>query len=190
MISMILFITNLIIKFYNGFAIPKAFGKQASITKILLRGIFGIFSLTLTPLIAQIQEEDNSHNSDENNTHYGNNNSRKYKQKFRRHSTDLPHITDHNDNDDPTGVYVDTNYKPYNTTIRRSEKGLQLRTIESPTKKQKPPLPERKYKQEPFTVEPFKVEPLQTISEKKYDNSNHNLLLHYLLINAKEITHP
>ena len=33
MISMILFITNLIIKFYNAFAIHKAIGKQASITK-------------------------------------------------------------------------------------------------------------------------------------------------------------
>ena len=126
MISMILFITNLIIKFYNAFAIHKAIGKQASITKILLTRIFGIFSQTLTQLVAQIQEEDNSHNSDENNTHHGDNNSRKYKQKFRRHSTDLPHITDHNDNDEPTKLYVDTNYKHYNTTIRRTEKGLQL----------------------------------------------------------------
>ena len=73
MISMILFITNLIIKFYNAFAIHKAIGKQASMTKILLTGIFGIFSQTLTQLLAQIQEEDkNSHDSDENYTHYGN----------------------------------------------------------------------------------------------------------------------
>ena len=136
MISMILFITNLIIKFYNAFAIHKEIGKKASITKILLTGIFGIFSQTLTQLAAQIQEEDNSHDSDENNTQYRNNNSRKYKKKFHRHSTDLPHITDHNDNDEPTKVYVDTNYKHYNTTIRRTEKGLQLRTIESPTKQQ------------------------------------------------------
>ena len=163
---MILFITNLIIKFYNAFAIHKAIGKQASITRILLTGIFGIFSQTLTQLVAQIQEEDDSHNSDENNTYYGNNNSRKHKHTLRRHSTDLPHITEHNDNDEPIEVYVDTNYK-HNTTIRRTEKGLQLRTIESPTKKQKPPLPERKYKHEPFRVEPFKVEPLQTISENK-----------------------
>ena len=35
-INMILFITNLIIKFYNAFAIHKAIGKQASITKNLL----------------------------------------------------------------------------------------------------------------------------------------------------------
>ena len=35
MISMILFLTNLVIKFYNAFAIHKAIGKQASITKIL-----------------------------------------------------------------------------------------------------------------------------------------------------------
>ena len=109
MISMILFITNLIIKLYNAFAIHETIGKQASIKKILLTRIFGIFSQALTQLVAQIQEEDNSHNSDENNTHHRNNNSRKYKQKFRRHSTDLPHITDHNDNDEPTKLYVDTN---------------------------------------------------------------------------------
>ena len=162
MISMILFITNLIIKFFNAFPIHKAIGKQARITKILLTGIFEIFSQTLSQLIAQIQEEDDSHNSDENNTYYGNNNSRKHKHKFRRHSTDLPYIRDHNDNNEPTEVYVDTNYKHYNTTIRITEKGLQLRTIESPTKKQKPPLPERKYYHEPF-----RVEPLQTISKKK-----------------------
>ena len=129
MISMILFTTNLVIKFYNAFAIHKAIGKQASITKIVLTGIFGIFSQTLTQHVAQLQEEDDSHNSDENNTHCGNNNSRKYKRKFRRNSTDLPHITDHNDNDEPTEVYVDTNYKHHNTTIRKTEKGLQLRTI-------------------------------------------------------------
>ena len=70
MISMILFLTNLIIKFYNAFAIHKAIGKQASITKILLTGIFGIFSRTLTQLIAQIQEEETSHDSDENYSHY------------------------------------------------------------------------------------------------------------------------
>ena len=43
MISMIFFITNLIIKFYNAFAIHEAIGKQASITKILLTGIFEYF---------------------------------------------------------------------------------------------------------------------------------------------------
>ena len=118
MIRMILFITNLIVKFYNAFPIRKAIGKQASITKILLTGIFGIFSQKLTQLIAQIQEEDDSHNSDENNTYYGYNNSRNHKHTFRRHSTDLPHLTDHNDNDEPTEVYVDTIYKHYNTTIR------------------------------------------------------------------------
>ena len=81
MLSMILFITNLIIKFYNAFAIQKAIGKQASITKILLTGIFGIFSQTLTQLVAQIQEDKN-HYSDDNNTFHGNNNSRKFIQKF------------------------------------------------------------------------------------------------------------
>ena len=163
MLSMILFITNLIIKIHNAFAIQKAIGKQASITEILLTGIFGIFSQTLTQLVAQIQENE-SHYSDDNNTHLGNNNY-KSRQKFRRHSTDLTHITDHNDNNESIEIYVDTNYKHYNTTIRRTEKGLHLRTMESSPKKQKPPLPERKYKREPFRVEPFKVEPLETISE-------------------------
>ena len=144
MVSLILFITNLIIKFYNAFAIHKANGKQASITKILLTGLFGIFSQTLTQLVAQIQEEEeeNSHDSDENYTHYGNHHPRK-KHTFRRHSTDITHTTDYTDK--PAEIYVDTNYKHYNTTIRRTEKGLQLRTTNSPPKKQKPPLPETKY---------------------------------------------
>ena len=131
MLNMILYLTNLIIKFYNAFAIHKAIGKQASITKILLTGIFGIFSKTLTQLVAQIQEDEN-HYSDDNNTHHGNNNykTRQLRQKFRRHSTDSPHITDHHDNNEPIKVYVDTNYKHYNTTIRRTEKGLKLRTME------------------------------------------------------------
>ena len=162
MISMILFITNLIIKFCNAFAIHKAIGKQASITKILLTGILGIFSQILTQLVAQIQEEEeNSHDSDENYTHYGNHKPRK-KHTFRRHSTDITHTTDYYDNDKPAEIYVDTNYRHYNTTIRRADKGLQLRTTNSPRKKQKPPLPERKYKQESL-----KVEPLETISENK-----------------------
>ena len=121
---MILFITNLIIKFYNVFAIHKAIGKQASITKTLLAGIFGIFSQTLTQLVAPIQEdEEKSHNSDENYTHYGNHKPRK-KHTFRRHSTDITHTTDYADNDKPTEIFVDTNYKHYNTTIRRTDKGL------------------------------------------------------------------
>ena len=158
---MILFITNLIIKFYNAFAIHKAIGKQASITKILLTGIFRIFSQTLTQLVAQTQEEEDSHDSDENYTHYGNYKPQK-KHTFRRHSTDIAHTTDYNDNDKPAEIYVDTNYKHYNTTIRRTENGLQLRTTNSSPKKQKPPLPERKYKQKPL-----RVEPLETISENK-----------------------
>ena len=163
MISMILFITNLVIKFYNAFAIHKAIGKQASITKILLTGIFGIFSQTLTQLVAQLQEENIDNDSDDDNSHYGNlnNRPRKNKHNFRRHSTEVTTST-HNNNEIPTKIYVDTNYKHYNTTIRRTENRLQLRTLESATKKQKPPLPERKYK-----PEPFKIEPLETIKENK-----------------------
>ena len=157
MISMILFITNLIIKFYNAFAIHKAIEKQASITKILLTGIFGIFSQTVTQLVAQIQEENIDNDSDDNNSHYGNlnNKPRKNKRNFRRHSTEITTSTQNN-NEIPTEIYVDTNYKHYNTTIRRTENGLQLRTLESPKKKQKPPLPERKYKPESFRVEHLK----------------------------------
>ena len=160
MISMILFITILIIKFYNAFAIHRAVGKQASITKIFLTGIFGNFSQTLTQLVAQIQEEEDSHDSDENYTHYGNHKPKK-KHTFRRHSTDIAHTTNYNDKDKPAQIYVDTNYKHYNTTIRRTNKGFQLRT-NSPPMKQKPPLPERKYKQETL-----KIEPLETLSENK-----------------------
>ena len=181
MISMILFITNLAIKFYNAFAFHKAIGKQASITKILLTGIFGIFSQTLTQLVAQIQEEDIDNDKDDNNSNYGNfnNRPRKNKPNFRRHSTEVTTST-HNNNEIPTEIYVDknykhynttirrtkiyvdTNYKHYNTTIRRTENGLQLRTLESSTKIQKPPLPERKYQ-----PEPFKIEPLETIKGNK-----------------------
>ena len=109
---MILFITNLFIKFYNAFAIHKAIGKQASITKILLTGIFGIFSQTLTQLVAQIQEEDINNDSDENNSNYGNLNNRPRKRKpnYRRHSTEVTTST-HNNNEIPAEIYVDTNYK-------------------------------------------------------------------------------
>ena len=81
---------------------------------------------------------------------------------FRRLSTDITHTADSTDKDKPAEIYVDTNYKHYNTTIRRTDKGLQLRTTNSPPKKQKPPLPERKYKQEPL-----RIEPLETLSENK-----------------------
>ena len=161
MIRMTLFLTNPKKKFYNAFAIHKAIGKQASITKILLTGIFGIFSQTLTQLVAQIQEEETSHDSDENYSNYTRHNKHR-KNIFRRHSSDITHLTDHNNNDKPSQVYIDTNYKHYNTTFRRTDKGKQLRTIDSPPKKQKPPLPERQYKQEPL-----KIELLETITENK-----------------------
>ena len=82
---MLLFITNLIINFNNIFAIHKVIGKQANITMILLTGIFGVFSQTLTQLEAHIQE-DERHNSDSNNTRNGNQNyrTRTIKNQFRR----------------------------------------------------------------------------------------------------------
>ena len=56
------------------------------------------------------------------------------------------------DNNEPTCVYNNTNYKHRKITIRRTENGLQLRTLGSP-KKQNPPLSERKYSHETFRVE-------------------------------------
>ena len=131
MISMILFITNLIFKFYNAFAIHKAIGKEASITKKLLTGIFGMFLQTLTQLVAQIQEEKTQDDSDDNISHYAklNNKTRKSKPTFSRHSAEVT-MSNHNNNEIPTEIYVDTNYKHYNTTIRRTESGLQLLTLE------------------------------------------------------------
>ena len=139
----------------------KQLANKPVLRKIFLTGIFGIFSQTLTQLVAKIQEEETSHDSDENYSHYTRHNKPR-KNIARRHSSDITHITDHNNNDKPSQIYIDTNYKHYNTNIRRTDKGLQLRTIDSPPKKQKPPLPEQKYKQEPL-----ENEPLETITENK-----------------------
>ena len=64
---------NVIIKFYNAFAIHKAIGKQASPTKIIMSVVFKILSNTLTQLIAEAQEPDNS-SDDSDNSHQNNNN--------------------------------------------------------------------------------------------------------------------
>ena len=58
MVNFLLFLFNVVIKFYNAFAIHKAFVKQVSLTRILLSGVFGIFSHTLTQLIAEAQDLD------------------------------------------------------------------------------------------------------------------------------------
>ena len=160
------------------FCDTKSNWQTSQYNKILLTGIFGIFSQTLTQLVAQIQKEEDSHDSDENYTHYRNHKPRK-KHTFRRHSTDITHTADYTDNDKPAEIYVDTNYKHYNTTIRRTEKGLQLRTTDSPPKKQKPPLPERKYKQEP----------LETISENKLQTLPPQLITPPLHISVWETTY-
>ena len=68
MVNFLLFVFNVIIKFYNAFAIHKAIRKQVSLTRILLSGIFGIFSHTLSKLIAEAQDTDNS-SDDDNNSH-------------------------------------------------------------------------------------------------------------------------
>ena len=54
--KILLFLFNIILKFYNDFAIHKAIGKQVSLTRLLSSGIFGIFSHTLTQLIAEAQD--------------------------------------------------------------------------------------------------------------------------------------
>ena len=46
------------------FAIQKAIGKQASLTKILLIRIFAVFSKILTQLAAQIQKDEENYNND------------------------------------------------------------------------------------------------------------------------------
>ena len=101
--------------------------------------------------------------SDDNNSHYGNinNKTRRSRPNFRRHSAEVT-TSNHNNNEIPTEMYVDTNYKHYNTTIRRTESGLHVRTLEPTKKIQKPPLPQRKYK-----PEQFKLEPLETIKKNK-----------------------
>ena len=68
MVNFSLFVFNVIIKFYNAFAIHKAIVKQVSLTRTLLSGIFGTFSHTLTQLIAEAQDTDNS-SEDDNNSH-------------------------------------------------------------------------------------------------------------------------
>ena len=74
MFNFILFLINVIIKFYNAFAIHRAIGKQASMTKILLSGIFGILSNTLPQLIAEAQELDNNTDDSDNKSHSNHNN--------------------------------------------------------------------------------------------------------------------
>ena len=69
MVNFLLFIFNVIINFYNAFAIHKAIGKQVSLTRNVLSGIFGIFSHTLTQLIAKAQDSDNSSDDDNNKKH-------------------------------------------------------------------------------------------------------------------------
>ena len=76
MVNFLLFFFNIVIKFYNDFAIHKAIGKQVSLTRILLSGIFGIFSHTLTQLIAEAQDSDNS-SDDDKNSHETQNNTEK-----------------------------------------------------------------------------------------------------------------
>ena len=84
MANFLLFVFNVIIKFYNAFAINKAIGKQVSLTRILLSGVFGIFSHTLTQLLAEAQETDNSSYDDDNTSHHNRDNSpRKKEQKIK-----------------------------------------------------------------------------------------------------------
>ena len=162
MINFLLSLFKIIIKFYNAFAIHKAIGKQVNLTRILLSGIFGIFSHTMTQLIAEAQYSDNS-SDDNNNSHETQNNTEKIKLKATmKHQpktksdikiTKSPFVID-DDND----VYVDTNYKQYDATIRRSKKGIQLKNTEH---KRKPSVPTRR-----SSLEPLNQELLATIHDK------------------------
>ena len=163
MVNFLLFLFIVIIKFYNAFAIHKAIGKQLSLTRILLSGIFGIFSHTLTQLIAEAQDTDNSSDDDGNNHGTQNSNTEKKKLKVTMrpqprtksdiHITESPFVLD-DDND----VYVDTNYKPYNATIRRSKKGIQLKKTDH---KSRPSVPTQK-----SSLVPLHQELLATINDK------------------------
>ena len=137
MVNFLLFVFNVIIKFNNAFAIHKAIGKQVSLTRIFLSGIFGIFSHTLTQLIAEAQDTDNS-SGDDNNSH-GTQNSNTEKKKVKvtmKHQpitkSDIQITKSTFVLDDVNDVYVDNNYKHYNATIRRSKKSIQL-IVESNT---------------------------------------------------------
>ena len=60
--------------------------------------------------------------------------------------------------DDDNDLYVDTNYKQYNATIRRSKKSIQLKNTNH---KSKPSVPTRK-----SSLEPLHKELLATINDK------------------------
>ena len=116
MVNFLLFLFNIIIKFYNAFALHKALGKQVSLTRILLSGIFGIFSHTVSQLIAEAQDSDNSSDDDNNSHETQNNNTEKNKLKvtMKRNpmtKSDIQIIESPFVIDDGNDVYVDTNYK-------------------------------------------------------------------------------
>ena len=154
---------NVIVKFYNAFAIHKAIGKQVSLTRILLSGIFGIFSHTLTQLIADAQDTNKSSDDDNNSHETQNSNTEKKKLKFTmihqpRSKSDIQITESPSLLDDDNDVYVDINYKHYNATIRRSKKGIQLKNTDH---KSKPSVPTRK-----SSLEPLHQELLATINDK------------------------
>ena len=162
MINFLLFLFNIIIKFCNAFAIQKAISKQVRLTPILLSGILGIFSHTLTKLIAEAQGSDNS-SDDDNNSHEIQNNTEKIKLKATmkhqpKTKSDIQITESQFAIDDDNDVYVDTNYKQYDATIRRSKKGIQLKNTEH---KRKPSVPTRR-----SSLEPLHQELLATIHDK------------------------
>ena len=134
MVNFLLFLFNIIIKFYNAFAIHEAIGKQVSLTRILLSGISGIFSHTLKQLIAEAQDLDNS-SDDDNNSHEIQHNTERIELKATmkhqpRTKSDIQITESSFVIDDDNDVYVDTNYKQYDATIRRSKKGIQLKNTD------------------------------------------------------------
>ena len=136
MVNFILFVLNVIIKIYNAFAIHKAIGKQASLTKKIIWNLRNILTY-INPITAEAQEIDNTSDHSDNNSHPSNNNytikreKKNSKTQYRPQEqlqiniTQSPFLIDHDDDD----IYVDTNYKHYNATVRRSNKGIQLINI-------------------------------------------------------------
>ena len=82
-------------------------------------------------MIAEAQDSDNS-SDDDNNSHETQNNTERIKlQATMKHEprtkSDIQLTESTFVIDDDNDVFVDTNYKQYNATIRRSKKGIQLK---------------------------------------------------------------
>ena len=113
-------------------------------------------------MIAEAQDSDNSSDDNNNSHETQNNNTEKNKLKVTmKHQpmtksdiqiTESPFVID-----DDSDIYVDTNYKQYNATIRRSKEGIQLKNTNHK---------KNQYSTRKSSLEPLHQELLATIREK------------------------